>query len=581
MYTLSSKKNSGLLLVPYKKSNVSVYRLCLNSLISLRSFSTVPHDSWSKFKFKSWPPDHYHWYITGKEAVNFVTFRDKLEEALGCFASDKRKICLVFGVVDIIPFDTLDARRDQGKYFGFIEIFSLLKIGLKQMLTGISYHEEGIEFIFGSEADYQLFKMINHVIGFKGKDPEMIHIWMSFWLSNDNDGHNDNDDDDELDEDHYDGHKEEHAWHASHVTSKKEYPFFVFANHSKFCGVSRRSYSSSHCISEGGELYDAFSVPIPSSYVRDKGRPFVVIFSINDLDSQARFINKIENFLPINTSYNVFIKLRYFSNNFCMAGSQFGFNYNCPGQIVWLFDIVKSRIANTFDVYNMSNDDIVYIQISFRKLDVKLLSDFTLDKTLDVINNMTKTEMETISDTSNMPVSTDESSLGTNLKITFVDNLITCIYVTMGNETFNFLDRIKAQSKLLPNGHKYKITNFDSSFKFYLIYVNTKYYILAIKYVDNNKVVKISYFLNGVLYKSIIDTLLSDNTVSRVQGNTEFFIENSIVVYSKQAVMIRPISKPKLTFLPRDNPNIGVIDLETFKDSDDTSKVFAVGFKPI
>lgn len=29
-----------------------------------------------------------------------------------------------------------------------------------------------------------------------------------------------------------------------------------------------------------------------------------------------------------------------------------------------MFDIVKSRTANTFDVYNMSNDDIVYIQIS-------------------------------------------------------------------------------------------------------------------------------------------------------------------------------------------------------------------------
>lgn len=173
---------------------------------------------------------------------------------------------------------------------------------------------------------------------------------------------------------------------------------------------------------------------------------------------------------------------------------------------------------------------------------------------------MTKTEIETISNTSNIPVSTDESSLGTNLKITFVDNLITCIYVTMGNETFNFLDRIKAQSKLLPNGHKDKITHFDSSFKFYLTYINTKYYVLAIKYVDNNKVIKISYFLNGVVDKSITDTLLSNNTVYRVYGNTEFLIDNSNVVYSKQAIMIRPISKGKLIYMPVDNPNIGVID---------------------
>ena len=262
-----------------------------------------------------------------------------------------------------------------------------------------------------------------------------------------------------------------------------------------------------------------------------------------------------------------------------MAGSQFGFNYNCQSQIEWLFDIIKSRIANTFDVYNMTNDDIVYIQITFRKLDVKLLSDFILDKTLGVTKAMTKTEIDRISDTSNIPVSTDESSLGTVLKVTFVDNIITSIYVTMGNESFNFLDRIKAQSKLLPNGHKDKITHFDSSFKFYLTYINTKYYVLAIKYVDSNKVIKISYFLNGVLDKSITDTLLSDNTVSRVYGNTEFWIDNSKVVYSKQAIMIRPISKDKVVYMPVDNPNIGVIYLDTFRDIDDKVKVYAAGFK--
>ena len=244
-----------------------------------------------------------------------------------------------------------------------------------------------------------------------------------------------------------------------------------------------------------------------------------------------------------------------------------------------MFDIVKSRIANTFDVYNLTNDDIVYIQICFRKLHVKLLSDFTLDKNFDVTNNMTKPEIDVISNTSNIPVSTDESSLGTTLKVTFVDNIITYIYVSVANETFNFLDIIKAQSKLLPNGHRDKITNFDSSYKFYLTYINTKYYVLAIKYVDTNKVIKISYFLNGVVDKSITDILLSDNTVSRVYGNTEFLIDNSNVVYSKQDLMIRPISKGKLIYMPGDNPNIGVIDLETFRDTDYKVKVYAAGFK--
>ena len=224
----------------------------------------------------------------------------------------------------------------------------------------------------------------------------------------------------------------------------------------------------------------------------------------------------------------------------------------------------------------MSNDDdIVYIQLSFRKLDVKLLTDFKLDKSSIVNDKMTSKEVDLITSTSNVPV----SSLGTPLKLDFVDNLITFIYVTINNETFNLLDNIKTQAKFLPSKHMDNISSFDSSFKFYLLYINTKYYVLALKFIDNNKVIKISYFLNGVADKFVTDTLLSDNTVSRLHGNIELLIDNSNVVYSKQALTIRLINKPKVTHIPGEDSNIGVIDLETFKDTDDKVKVYAVGFK--
>ena len=282
--------------------------------------------------------------------------------------------------------------------------------------------------------------------------------------------------------------------------------------------------------------------------------------------------------IPVNLSYNVFIKVRYHKDSFCMAGNQFPHNSTSTNEIDALYDVVNKRITNILEVYKLLAQDIVYIQISFRKLDVKLLSDFRLDKSDVVIDNMTKRDIDTISSTSNIPVSTNESSLGTPLKVTFVDNLITSISVTRVGESFNLLDKIKAQSKLLPNNHKDKITTFDSSFKFYLTNINMKYYVLAIKYVDSNKVIKISYFLNGVVDKSVTDTLLSCNTVSRVHGNTEFLIDNGNVVYSKKDLMLRPVGKPKVTYMPGENPNIGVIDLETFKDIDDKVKVYAAGF---
>ena len=175
------------------KQKSIVYSPILTSLISLRSFSSAPSHSCSKFKFKSLPRYHYYLVLTGKQVVNFVTLRDKLEKGLGPLAVDKSKIRLVFGVIDLIPQDTFKERRNQGKQFGFIEIFSQLKKIFKEMFTGVSYQEEGIEFTFGFEAVDLLFKMINHVIESQGKDPEMIHIWMSFWLAEDDDGHNDDD----------------------------------------------------------------------------------------------------------------------------------------------------------------------------------------------------------------------------------------------------------------------------------------------------------------------------------------------------------------------------------------------------
>lgn len=163
--------------------------------------------------------------------------------------------------------------------------------------------------------------------------------------------------------------------------------------------------------------------------------------------------------------------------------------------------------------------------------------------------------------TSNVPVSINEGYLGIPLKVEFVENRITSIHVTINNESFNFLDRIINQAKFLPSKHKDNITSFDSSFKFYLIYINAKYYVLAIKYIDNNKVIKISYFLDGVVGKIITDTFLPDNVVYRVLGNTELLIKDNNVTYSKQSLTIRPIDKPKITFIAGEDSNIVVIDL--------------------
>ena len=187
--------NYGLLLDPYK-SNVSFYSgkfifMLRNRNIHSRFFSTClslhgksPSNFCSRFNFNFLPSVYYTFALTGKEAVNFVTLRDELQWHIGCtpyfFNNNNNKICLVFAVVNLVPSETIYARKNQGKYFGFVERFSLLKSYIKQKFNKTFYHKQGLQCIICSQAAYEFHKMINQVLEYQGKDAEMIHILISF-----------------------------------------------------------------------------------------------------------------------------------------------------------------------------------------------------------------------------------------------------------------------------------------------------------------------------------------------------------------------------------------------------------------
>lgn len=65
-------------------------------------------------------------------------------------------------------------------------------------------------------------------------------------------------------------------------------------------------------------------------------------------------------------------KVRYISDVYYMAGNQFGFKYKDIDHnynLNYLDNNVISSIQRLFDVYNLTDDEIVYIQISFRQID--------------------------------------------------------------------------------------------------------------------------------------------------------------------------------------------------------------------
>ena len=137
----------------------------------------------------------------------------------------------------------------------------------------------------------------------------------------------------------------------------------------------RLTSSKRHYHSHASCLPKEFYNPIPSTYISSKGLPIQLYFRIFQLDS-FEFTSRIRRYVPVDFVYTVFIKVRYNVDEFYMAGNQFGFNYSCESDIKGLFIVVSNKLEEYMNHYNLRTDAIVYIQISFRQKDKKLLSEF-------------------------------------------------------------------------------------------------------------------------------------------------------------------------------------------------------------
>jgi len=136
-----------------------------------------------------------------------------------------------------------------------------------------------------------------------------------------------------------------------------------------------------------------------------------------------------------------------------MAGNQFGFKYNSVDDLHTLFNDIKVRLADYFGYYNLSDDEIIYIQVSFRTLDRILYSDLVLDKTK--LKNLSPSSAKATLDIISIPTTTDEDSLGKSLPLVLdLNNKIKEVNVTINGVLYNFLDIIIEKTKYIRNKHK-------------------------------------------------------------------------------------------------------------------------------
>lgn len=170
--------------------------------------------------------------------------------------------------------------------------------------------------------------------------------------------------------------------------------------------------------------------------------------------------------------------------------------------------------------------------------------------------------------------------IGKPLQKVIKDDKISEISIIINNKHCNFLDLIKSKAEVLRNDHKDKIESFDSEFNFYLLRDNIDY-VLAVKHVNDKTIEKIRYSINGVVMSHIID-YENDNMIIRksVSNDKEIVVVDNKVISMKQPIFLKYLKKPtKEKSLFVSNPNIGVIDTETYLSVDDSQKIYALGFK--
>lgn len=209
--------------------------------------------------------------------------------------------------------------------------------------------------------------------------------------------------------------------------------------------------------------------------------------NINDITNINMFTSIIIANKLIFDTYTVYIKIRYNRDSFFMAGNQIGFNYVSIDDLVNLYNAINIRLEEYFSVYNLQDDNIIYVQISLKLLDRKIYSGIMLDK--DNLHYAVKSEVRQVKDIVSTPIVSNYSILGAVLNtISDINNIVTRVDLDIIKNDVslkgNFIDMIKENNKLAMSRNN-EVIVFDNTYKFYYVKSNRNY-VLVSKQLDNN-----------------------------------------------------------------------------------------------
>lgn len=101
---------------------------------------------------------------------------------------------------------------------------------------------------------------------------------------------------------------------------------------------------------------------------------------MHEIYDKLRFTDNIYKYVVVNCLYTVFVKIRFNNDSYAMCSNQFGFDFKSDTDISILLDTINAKLNQTFEDYDLIDEDIIWVQLTFKQLDVKLIYEFILDK---------------------------------------------------------------------------------------------------------------------------------------------------------------------------------------------------------
>ncbi len=335
-------------------------------------------------------------------------------------------------------------------------------------------------------------------------------------------------------------------------------------------------------------------------------------YSKFNLESFIHFI--MENFhFHTNSTYSVLIKIGVSSNSiYYMLGSQIGISIkenHAVHAYKNIYDVILLQIDDLLSKYDLDYypDSII---ISYKAINVpKKLVKFNINSIVYNKTIIKKKEKKKIFRSDYLPLTLDNNQYGflveNELKYNYLEQLKMNILnrnmlvsdLLNNNELINksniFIKNIN------PNKDSNKMPviilniNYEDYLNYYLQHKNkvvtdTKNSNLAkIIETDNlssKDLIRIVYDLNtGICISESVDIIKNENVFIRKIDNITLTINNSTneVIDLSRSIKIDNIKSSKYSPQYMSNPNIGVLDVETFVNSQGESQVYNIGYSTL